>query len=186
MQNRSLTASVALIAGLVLVPSCGSSSSTSTATPVTPTTTTPLPISAPLEPPPRFVGTWYVHDGQLTITAEGTGTETYTSAMVAEIDSLSFMATGNETGVTGTIRSIRYLSNGQQVPDPDPQDAQKPGDTFKLTWINQHLLKSTFLRSSLPQIDISSANPYWCGGGPGTVEQVISRTPSADMNRCGA
>ena len=177
-------AGIAVAAGLSSLAGCGSSRPTASPIPLRATTTTDVQVPTPVRVPARFVGSWYVHDSVLQISDDGVGTQTNSGASEAAIDTLAFIADSGGMTLNGTIRSIRYLVNGIPAPDPDPADAQQPGDTFTLTWINQHLLKSAFLKTSLPQIDVTGSNPHWCGGGPGPWQQVLGRTPASDQDRC--
>ena len=118
--------------------------------------------------PPGFMGTWYVHDGQLTIGSNFTGLETGYSGATVEQDTLRFSSASGPKKLTAVITKIVYLNRttGRPTTNPDPTESQSVGDSFQLIHVDRYLLKTIFVRSSLPSIDLKYGNPYWCGPGP--------------------
>jgi hypothetical protein len=141
----------------------------------------------------RFVGSWYVHDGDLCVggalqlptsvtqapPCQGdnpVGWEKgYTGCTILqagappvceEWDELSFASDPDGT-VTATITKILYTTTDDSVIQGLTLGAgyDEVGDTYRLTYEATGLLVTTFLHTHLSQSDLQYGNPYWCGSG---------------------
>jgi hypothetical protein len=122
----------------------------------------------PRTTPKSFVGEWYVHDGRLTVGSQLTGSEMANQGpSVVEVDTLRFASVhGGRLSAVITKISFVDVSTKRETVNPSPNDSQAVGDSFLLAHVNPHLLKTIYVRSSLPTTDLEAGNPYWCGPGP--------------------
>jgi hypothetical protein len=149
-----------------------------------------------------FIGSWYVHDGDLCVgdtlvlpssntspkcsgasslgwTSWWLGCGSYPSASVPVCDGwaeLSF-APGPGGTIVGTVQKVFYTTeNNAVIPGYQQAGSLAPGDTFELQRVDTGLLKTTYLHTHLSKDDLKYGNPYWCGPG-------ISQ---ANQFKCGA
>ena len=163
---------VGLVISGIAVASCASGPTTAAATP-TPSVAASTPTSA-TSSLASFVGQWHVHDGTMTIKADGTGEQTWnagpcggssTQLCGGQAD-LAFTSNSDGT-ITGAFGAVTYLQADSTPAPPgfDPgSDAPKAGDSFTLRHVKADLLITTWLNRP----DLASpgaSNPYWCGSG---------------------
>lgn len=121
-----------------------------------------------------FVDKWHVHGSLLTISANGTGTESWNAGPCFDLNTdpnapmcegnADMVFTANSDGtITGKLTRVWYTQwNGAPAPAgyaPDPSDP-RTGDMFTLRQIKPHLLRETPLNR--PDYD-AGGNWYWCG-----------------------
>ena len=135
-------------------------------------------IPARISIPQSYVGIWYVHLGILTITADGTGSQVFSTRLYGETDTITFVSQDHGRMLLGIIRDIRFADSSGSIANPDPADAQRVGDMFSLAHVGSHILKKTYLKSALPSINQKVDNPNWCGPG-------LNDVPEDDRQRCG-
>lgn len=115
-----------------------------------------------------FLGSWPVHGAQLRIGSNTSGVTTSNcGSPCVESDELALSASPTGTRMTATITKITFSegNSGKAIPNPTPGDSNRVGDSFYLEFVAPHLLRRTIIRSSLPAIDQTRGNPYWCGTG---------------------
>jgi hypothetical protein len=128
--------------------------------------------------PDGLVGTWYVHGGILTIRADGTGSQVFSFGAYGETDTITLVSQDHRQRLLGVIRHIRYANSSGSIANPDPADTQRVGDSFNLNRIRPHILRKSYVKSALPDVEQKADNPNWCGPG-------LSKVPEADRQRCG-
>jgi hypothetical protein len=82
----------------------------------------------------------------------------------SERDDLSVVVASSPARLTAKIERITYKNAaGAVIANPAPSESQAVGDSFRLTFVKQNILRREVLVSHLPSIDQKSANPYLCG-----------------------
>jgi hypothetical protein len=114
--------------------------------------------------PASFVGSWHVHDGQLTIDENQTAQEVNVGGCTTpctEHEALTWALSDNGQRLTAVVRGVTFTSrtDGTQMSGPGSPDQAEAGDSFYLTFVAPYLLKSTLIHMPVAQ----GGNPYWCG-----------------------
>lgn len=136
----------------------------------------------------QFVGEWYVHGTQMIINADSTGVQTSNAgpctdpfesggseAMCNTVTQLEF-SEDSSGGVTATITSIDHETweGGSPPAGFEPDETVRVGDSFRLEFADDNLLRSTWL-GRLDHLN-EQFNPYWCN----------SQTSDENRRQCGA
>src|SRR4029077_19048496 len=85
--------------------------------------------------PASFVGSWYVHDGRLTVGPRLTGMEEENGGGVIEADVLPLCPAYTHNALVAVITKVSFVSASTRKPvaNPPPNDSQAVGDSFRLT-----------------------------------------------------
>ena len=176
IRDTWLLQALVVATALIVLGACGGSSAhrsrATTTTEAPSTTTAPRTSSSVRGPAPStketFVGHWSVHDAQLNIESNTAAIETINCSLPClETDTLALSLSTTGTRMTVTIAKITFAdqNTGKVIPNPHPADSQMVGDSYYLEFVAPHLMKETIINSSLPAIDQTDDNPYWCGSG---------------------
>ena len=136
----------------------------------------------------RFDGSWFVHGVQMNIVSDATSSQIanvgpctdpfgpYASDVMCNQVRLIEFSEASSGGIIGTITEIRYETWEGDPPPPGfkPSSDLEVGDSFKLEFADDNLLRTTWL-GRLSYLN-GQGNPYWCN----------SQTLAANIPKCGA
>lgn len=136
----------------------------------------------------KFDGSWWMHGIQMNILSDATSSqianvgpctdpfEPYPSdAMCNQVLLIEF-SEASSGGIIGTITEIRYETWEGDPPPSDfkPSSDLEVGDSFKLEFVDDNLLRTTWLGDAAHLN--GQGNPYWCN----------SQTSDENIDKCGA
>ena len=145
-----------------------------------------------------FRGQWSVHDGSLCVGQgldlptsnsfpgcsgsshsgwirwyEGCGPDPPATVVVCNGWAEVTFTDGPDGGIIGTVNNVFYTTlNNATIPGFNPKDYLQAGDTFELQVMATGLLNTIYLHTHLSQLDLKDGNPYWCGPGISSANQV--------------
>ena len=136
----------------------------------------------------RFDGSWRVHGTQMNIVSDATSSQIanvgpctdpfgpYASDVMCNQVLLIEFEEDPSGGIIGTITEIRHETWEGDAPPPsfEPGSDVEVGDSFKLEFVDDNLLYTTWLGEAA---DLNGqGNPYWCN----------SQTSEENTPKCGA
>jgi hypothetical protein len=136
----------------------------------------------------RFDGSWRVHGVQMNIVSDATSSQIAnvgpctdpfepggSEAMCNQVRLIEF-SEALSGGIVGTITEIRYETWEGDPPPPgfEPGSDLEVGDSFKLEFVDDNLLRTTWLDGAAHLN--GQGNPYWCN----------SQTSEENIPKCGA
>lgn len=160
--------------------------------------TGPRTVTINYEPPPgrdqldqgliQFDGEWFVHGARMIILWDATSSQFVnvgpctdpfepggSEAMCRQVRLIEFSEAPSD-GIIGTITEIRHETWEGDSPPPgfEPSSDVEVGDSFKLEFVDNNLLRTTWL-GRLSYLN-GQGNPYWCN----------SQTSDENVAKCGA
>ncbi len=112
-----------------------------------------------------FIGSWHVHDAELTITSLRQGVISGRGdCSCEEVDTLSLSPSADGSAVNATVTAVGAIGvGGKRVADPHPNEVV--GQKLFFEFIEPHLMLQVTVPNEPGDLSVSFGNPFWCGHG---------------------
>jgi len=116
-------------------------------------------------PSGSFIGSWHVHDAELTVTSLRRGVISGRGdCSCEELDTLSLSPSADGTALDATVTAVRAIgAGGKRVADPHPNEVVGQKSFFE--FIEPHLMLQVTVPNEPGDLSVSFGNPFWCGSG---------------------